>query len=92
MSLKNLGNNIDIAIKRRKLRKIDVAYGANISLPTLRKIIKGINTVSIGNIEAVLIVLDLQHQLYDIACPNKDDIGTSFSIDDLPERINRKRN
>lgn len=89
--LSNLGSNILVAIKRRKLKRQDVADQALMSLPTLRAIIKGDPTVGIGCYLAVLSVINLEDDLEKVADPRNDEIGMELSIRDLPKTIRTKR-
>ncbi|GAD88877.1 MULTISPECIES: helix-turn-helix transcriptional regulator [Vibrio] len=58
-SLERLGENITLAIKRRKLTQDIMHKRTGLSKPTLRKICKGDPTVSIGHYVNVLAVLGL---------------------------------
>ena len=66
-----LGENVKMARLRRKLSAAQVAERANISRPTLTAIEKGAESVRIGSILRVLIVLGLEKDLLQIA---KDDL------------------
>lgn len=92
-SLSNLavfGNNLKIAIKRREMRQEDIANAALISLPTLRKTLKGDPTVSMGVYLAILSQLQLDEQIADLADPSKDEIGLALAEKSLPSRIRIK--
>ena len=68
--LDQLGENILLAMKRRKLTQSVVSSRTGISKPTLRKIVRGDSTVSIGHYLRVLAVLGLGQ---DLAAVAKDD-------------------
>lgn len=92
-SLSNLsmfGHNLKIAIKRRGLRQRDIAEAALISVPTLRKALKGDATVSIGIYVAILSQLQLDEQIADLASPLKDQIGIALAERSLPSRVRVK--
>jgi predicted transcriptional regulator len=84
--LKSLGANLELAIKRRRLRRQDVAEKAGISVPTLRKMIQGDSGVRIGAWVTVLDVLDLLDDLGKVAAPQHDEIGLAAEKRHLPKR------
>ena len=87
MELSNLvgfGNNLKIAIKRRGMRQKDIADAALISLPTLRKALKGDPTVSIGVYLATLSQLQLDEQIATLVEPSSDEIGKALAERNLP--------
>lgn len=65
--LEQLGENIKLARKRRKLTTIQVAERANIHRTTLYQIEKGSSSVSIGAYFNVLRVLGLQNDFLKLA-------------------------
>ena len=88
--LETMGDNIKIAIKRRRLKRKDVADRALISEPTLRAILRGDPTVSIGNYVSVLSVISLDDDIKSIADPSQDAVGIALNNRHLPERIRSK--
>ena len=89
-NLIKFGNNLNIAIKRRGLRQKDIAEAALISVPTLRKALKGDTTVSIGVYVAILSLLQLDEQVADLARPESDEIGLALAERSLPLRVRVK--
>lgn len=71
--LEQLGENIKLARKRRKLTAIQVAERANISRNTLYLLEKGNSSVSIGALFNVLRVLGLQDDFLKLAAD--DELG-----------------
>lgn len=65
--MEQLGENIKLARKRRKLTTIQVAERANINRTTLYQIEKGSSSVSIGAYFNVLRVLGLQNDFLKLA-------------------------
>ncbi len=61
--LDQLGENIELALKRRHISQELLHQRTGISKPTLRRIIKGDSTVSIGHYMIVLSVLGLENDL-----------------------------
>lgn len=58
-----LGENIELALKRRHISQELLHQRTGISKPTLRRIIRGDSTVSIGYYMIVLSVLGLENDL-----------------------------
>ncbi len=69
--LKQMGENIKLARKRRKITTIQVAERANIVRSTLYQIEKGNPSVAIGAYFNVLRVLGLQNDFLKIASDDK---------------------
>ena len=65
--LKELGENIKLARKRRKLSEAQVAERANIARSTLQLIEKGVTGVSMSSYLQVLFVLGLERDLLKVA-------------------------
>lgn len=65
--LSQLGENIKLARKRRKMNMVEVCDQAGISRTTLWNIEKGSQSVAIGSYLKVLTVFDLQEDLLKIA-------------------------
>ncbi|MFM2584345.1 helix-turn-helix domain-containing protein [Vibrio campbellii] len=61
--LEQLGENIELALKRRHISQELLHQRTGISKPTLRRIIRGDSTVSIGHYMIVLSVLGLENDL-----------------------------
>ena len=71
--LEQLGENLKLARKRRKLTTTQVAERANISRNTLYLLEKGMSSVSIGALFNVLRVLNLQDDFLKLAAD--DELG-----------------
>lgn len=71
--MEQLGENIKLARKRRKLTTIQVAERANINRTTLYQIEKGSSSVSIGAYFNVLRVLGLHNDFLKLAAD--DELG-----------------
>lgn len=65
--LEQLGENIRLAMKRRKLTQTQLAERTGLSKPTLRKIERGEGSVSIGHYLLVLSVLGLAEDVAEVA-------------------------
>ena len=84
--LHNLGENITLAMKRRRISQEMMFSRTGISKPTLRKITKGDPSVSIGHYVNVLAVLGLIEDLGKVALD--DELGRK--LQDI-ELLNKKR-
>lgn len=71
--LAQLGENIRLAAKRRKLTQTQMAERTGLSKPTLRKIERGDGSVSIGHYLLVLSVLGLADDVAKVA--RDDELG-----------------
>jgi transcriptional regulator with XRE-family HTH domain len=71
--MKQLGENIHLAIKRRKLTQTQISERTGLSKPTLRKIERGEGSVSIGHYILVLSVLGLAEDMAKVA--QDDELG-----------------
>lgn len=71
--LRQMGENIKLARKRRKLTAIQVAERANIARSTLNLVEKGETSVAMGAYFKVLRVLGLQNDIVKLAAD--DDFG-----------------
>lgn len=90
-ALKTLGQNIKEARIKRRLTLELVAERAGISYLTLRNAEKGAHTVSIGIYAKVLFVLGLLDNIYDLANPDKDEVGKLLERENLPKRVRYKK-
>jgi transcriptional regulator with XRE-family HTH domain len=89
--LRQLGNDIRDARKRRRLPTAVVAERAQISLPTLRRVERGDASVGIGTYATVLWVLGLSDRIAGLAAPETDAVGLGLEEERLPKRIRLKR-
>ncbi|RYF47430.1 MAG: helix-turn-helix domain-containing protein [Comamonadaceae bacterium] len=90
-ALKKLGQDVQIARKRRAFTQKRLADGAGISRATLQKVEAGDPGVSLGALAMVLLALgesDRLGQLLDVA---RDDVGLAIAIRDLPQRVRSPR-
>ncbi len=65
--LQTLGENITLAMKRRKITQTQLAERTGISMPTLRNILRGEPSVSMGHYVRVLSSLKLVDDLAKVA-------------------------
>ncbi len=91
-ALKNLGQQIKFARKRRLLTIADLAEKIKVSAPTIIALEKGLPTVGLGVMASALWTLGLESELLFIS--NPDDIdGQKLMTSRLPQKIKiQKRN
>lgn len=89
--LQSVGQNIDMARKRRKMSQAVMAKNMFVTTKTLRRVLSGDPGVSIALYGSALYVLGLQEQLGGLAAPDSDAIGTWQANRDLPKRIRQSR-
>lgn len=90
-ALRKLGSDIRDARRRRKLTTTVVAERAFTSRKTLQRIEAGDHGVSVGIYASVLQALGLLDRLADVASPAADELGLTLAVNDLPQRVRRKR-
>ena len=86
-ALRKVGNDINIARRRRRITIKLMAERAGISRATLSKIEKGDPTTSIGAYASVLFVLGMIERLGDLVDDAHDLTGRQLDEERLPERI-----
>lgn len=89
-ALKTLGQHIKEARIKRRLTLELVAERAGISYLSVLNVEKGSSTVSMGIYAKVLFVLGLVENLYEIANPDKDEVGKVLESENLPKRVRYK--
>lgn len=84
---RELGVNVRIARKRRRMLQGELAQKAGVSEKTLRRLEKGADGVSVGNVLSVLWALGLLPTAQALANPDKDEHGKTLELARLPERV-----
>lgn len=85
--LKILGDNIDLARKRRRLQVDTVCKRAGITGQTYQRLKKGEKGVSIGVLMNVLSALDMEEMISAVAAPEKDLVGQAHERTQQPVRV-----
>jgi len=88
-ALRNLGRDIRIARKKRRLPVADFAARMAVSPATLARLERGDAGVSVGGLAMALLALGELRRLDDLLDVAKDDTGLLLDIDRLPQRIRR---
>lgn len=86
-ALKQLGQDLRIARKRRRIPMHLAAERASISRATLNKIEKGDGGVSLGAYARVLFILGMIGHLAELVGSASDQLGLELEEENLPKRI-----
>ena len=90
-AMKKLGADLKEARIKRRLTMALVEERAGITHITLSRVEQGEPTVSMGIYAKVLFVLGLVENIYDIANPDKDEVGKILERENLPKRVRYKK-
>lgn len=90
-AMAQLGADLKDARIKRSLTMALIEERAGITHVTLSKVEKGDPTVSMGIYAKVMFVLGLIDNLYDLANPDKDELGKCFDRENLPKRVRYKK-
>lgn len=82
-----LGMHVRTARKRRRMRQGELAKKAGVGEKTIRRLEKGDDGVSMGNVLSVLWALGLLPTAKALANPETDDHGKTLELARLPERV-----
>jgi len=82
-----LGMNVRIARKRRRMLQDELAQKAGVGEKTIRRLEKGDDGVSVGNVLSVLWALGLLPTARALANPETDDHGKTLELARLPKRV-----
>jgi DNA-binding XRE family transcriptional regulator len=94
-ALLKLGQDINLARRRRRITIALMSERAGLSKTTISKIEKGDPTTSMGAYASVIFVLGMTQYLSDLADSNHDLVGRRIEDEKLPKRIripNKKNN
>lgn len=86
-ALKRLGEDLQVARKRRLIKVSTMAERMGVSEPTLRKLERGDPTVQLGHLAQALFVLQRLDGLSELASMGQDEIGQMLEEERLPKRI-----
>jgi DNA-binding XRE family transcriptional regulator len=84
---RDLGINVRVARKRRRMLQGDLAQKAGVGEKTIRRLEKGDEGVSVGNVLSVLWALGLLSTARALANPDTDEHGKTLELARLPERV-----
>ena len=89
--LKNLGENIQIARKKRGMTIRATAEAASISIDTYRRLERGDPGISLGVFSMALLALGEQRRLEGFLDVATDDVGLLKDITKLPQRVRSRK-
>lgn len=90
-ALARLGQNINIARRKRRMSLADFASRMRMSQGTVIRLEKGESGVSIQALAMALLALGEIRRLHDLLDIATDDTGLLFDMDSLPKRIRHPR-
>ncbi|MFM9972582.1 MAG: helix-turn-helix domain-containing protein [Burkholderiales bacterium] len=90
-AVKDLGENISMARRRRRQTQADLAARMMVSLPTVRRVENGDPSVSIAIYYSALWALGLLNDVRGIAKPDEDKSAQLLDLERLPERVRHAR-
>lgn len=90
-ALRNLGRDIRIARKKRRMPVADFAQRMGVSQGTLVRLERGEPGVSIGALAMALLALGESGRLEEILDVSRDDTGLMLDVASLPQRIRARR-
>jgi transcriptional regulator with XRE-family HTH domain len=82
-----LGENIDVARKRRRLQIDTICTRAGITKQTYSRLKKGESGISVGVLMNVLSALDLEEMIGAVASPEHDEVGMTLERAQQPSRV-----
>lgn len=85
--LKGIGDGVETARKRRRLKISTICSRAGITRQTYQRLRQGEPGVSLGVLMNVLSALDLEEGMANIAAPELDQVGITLSLARDPERV-----
>ncbi len=86
-ALRELGRDIRIARKKRRIPVADFAERMGVSAGTLVRLEKGDSGVAVGVVAMALLALGELHRLGSMIDVSTDDTGLMLDLDTLPQRI-----
>lgn len=90
-ALKNLGRDLAMARKKRRISSVEMAERLFVSRDTLWRLENGDPTVAVGTLATALFVLQLHDRLHRLAEAGGDTLGLEKEAEQLPKRIRRAR-
>jgi transcriptional regulator with XRE-family HTH domain len=91
LMLANIGSNIQIARKKRRMTIKETAAAASISVDTVRRAERGDPGITLGVLAMVLLALGEHRRLENFLDVATDDFGLLKGISELPKRVRRRR-
>jgi transcriptional regulator with XRE-family HTH domain len=89
-ALRQLGRNLALARRRRRISTQSMAERLQISTATLRRLERGDPTLSVGTLAKALLVLNALESFSSLLDTGADNLGLQLMDEALPKRIVRK--
>lgn len=89
-ALEQLGRNLALARRRRRISTRSMAQRLQISTATLRRLERGDASLSVGTLAKALLVLNGLQHFSDLLDTGADDLGLQLMDEALPKRIVKK--
>ena len=89
-AIKQLGQNLALARRRRRISTQSMAERLQISTATLRRLERGDPTLAVGTLAKALLVLNALEQFSNLLDTGADELGLQLMDEALPKRIVRK--
>lgn len=90
-ALKNLGRDLAVARRKRRISSVEMAERLFVSRDTLWRLENGDPTVAVGTLATALFVLQLHDRLRRLAEAGEDRLGLEKEAEQLPKRIRRAK-
>lgn len=90
-ALTQLGQNLSLARRRRRIPTQSMAERLQISTATLRRLERGDPSLSLGTLANALLVLNGLERFTRVLDTGSDDLGLQLMDEALPKRIVRKK-
>lgn len=89
-AIKQLGQNLALARRRRRISTQSMAERLQISTATLRRLERGDPSLAVGTLAKALLVLNALEQFSNLLDTGADELGLQLMDEALPKRIVRK--
>lgn len=90
-ALRQLGTDIEIARKKRRMSVADFCERIGVSDKTLKKLERGDGGVRVETLAMALLALGMLDRLRELADASTDETALSLDISRLPQRIHRAK-
>jgi transcriptional regulator with XRE-family HTH domain len=85
--LKIVGENIKLARIRRKMTQDELANRIHVDKRTISRMEQGDPSINFKNLLTVLITFGIEDSAYELASPDKDEVGKSLELLKQPKRV-----
>ena len=89
-ALTQLGRDLALARRRRRISTQSMAERLQVSTATLRRLERGDPTLAVGTLARALLVLNVLERFSHLLDTGTDDLGLQLMDEALPKRISRK--